>query len=195
MWPSRNWQLLMQFAWPAKRIKLMEYLMLNKGRTCLPRKSLTISGPRMPIRDRWGYVYICISYLSPEIKGTACGHLPFLGDKDGGIPIGGGMSWRCWLRFVSIYPHRIGCGHGHLDGFGVFSIPLNSFRTIVKLLSLLDLLAQNKGRLPDERNPEEELLGVRLSVNQVQQLNHFSYTVDSEGHHQQWLGPCPRLCQ
>ena len=62
---------------------------------------------------------------------------------------------------------------------GIFN-SFELFQNNRKIAIVLDLLAQNKGRLPDEETLKEELLGVRLSVNQVQQLNYFSYTVDSE---------------
>ena len=45
---------------------------------------------------------------------------------------------------------------------------------------ILDILAQNKGNLPKDDALKEALQDVRLSVNQVQQINYFSYSIDSK---------------
>ena len=62
---------------------------------------------------------------------------------------------------------------------GIFN-SFELFQNNREIAIVLDLLAQNEGDLPDEETLKEELQDVRLSVNQVQQLNYFSYTVDSE---------------
>ena len=62
---------------------------------------------------------------------------------------------------------------------GIFN-SFELFQNNREIAIVLDLLAQNKGKLPDEETLKEELEDVRLSVNQVQQLNYFSYTVDGE---------------
>ena len=62
---------------------------------------------------------------------------------------------------------------------GIFN-SFELFQNNREIANVLDLLAQNEGDLPDEETLKEELQDVRLSVNQVQQLNYFSYTVDSE---------------
>ena len=62
---------------------------------------------------------------------------------------------------------------------GIFN-SFELFQNNREIAIVLDLLAQNKGKLPDEETLKEELQDVRLSVNQVQQLNYFSYTVDGE---------------
>ena len=62
---------------------------------------------------------------------------------------------------------------------GIFN-SFELFQNNREIAIVRDLLAQNKGKLPDEETLKEELEDVRLSVNQVQQLNYFSYTVDGE---------------
>ena len=62
---------------------------------------------------------------------------------------------------------------------GIFN-SFELFQNNREIAIVLDLLAQNEGKLPDEETLKEELEDVRLSVNQVQQLNYFSYTVDGE---------------
>lgn len=65
----------------------------------------------------------------------------------------------------------------------VFVGMFNSFEYVQNnrdISIILDILAQNKGNLPKDDALKEALQDVRLSVNQVQQINYFSYSIDSK---------------
>lgn len=62
---------------------------------------------------------------------------------------------------------------------GVFN-SFQYFQNNKEIGIVLNILAQNEGKLPTGDKLKEELQATRLSVNQVQQLDYFSYTVDAD---------------